>query len=302
GRERIVVDEPRALVSSVLLVFVVRFELGHLQQEPVVVRVVEYRQSPRMEQRINGLFQRELGLIERRGLERHLGEQLEDRLRKEHHLLLLDDHGDELVTGTGLQVEGPHPRLAERIRGDPIHGSDLHDGYPRSFPRRRRPPSAAASHGATAGSPNRSSPPVSFASTTRRWLPSITTTETDAVSMTIRWKSSSGVPSRWASTMRTMSPCVATATRPCGCLRAIRSTATTARASASTKPSPPGNRNREGSAWTTRHSLVRRTCASVRPVHDPVSISIRAGASETRSRLTAASGSTVWVHRSSGLE
>src|SRR5439155_8183710 len=37
-RERIVVDEPRALVSSVLLVFVVRFELGHLQQEPVIVR------------------------------------------------------------------------------------------------------------------------------------------------------------------------------------------------------------------------------------------------------------------------
>src|SRR5439155_23055612 len=271
-------------------------------QEPVAVGVIADRQPAGMEQGIDGLFQRELGLIERRGLERHLGEQLEDRLRKEHHLLLLDDHGDELVTGTGLQVEGPHPRLAERIRGDPIHGSELHDGYPRSFPRRRRPPSAAASHGATAASPNRSSPPVSFASTTRRWLPSITTTETDAVSATIRWKSSSGVPSRCASTMRTISPCVATATRPRECLRAMRSTAATARASASTKPSPPGNRNRDGSVWTTRQSLVRRTCGSVRPVHAPVFISIRSGASEARSRLAAASGSTVCVQRSSGLE
>ena len=136
-------------------------------QEPIAVRVIADRQPARVEQGIDGFFQRELGLIERPRLERHLGEQLEDGLRQEHYLLLLDDHGDELVAGAGLQVEGPHPRLADRIRGDPIHGSELHDGYPRSFPRRRRPPSAVASQGATAGSPNRSSPPVSFASTTR---------------------------------------------------------------------------------------------------------------------------------------
>src|SRR5439155_24263635 len=190
---------------------------------------------------IDWLLGHEVGVGQRACLERHVREELEHGLREQEDLLLLDDHGDQVPARSDLEVERALTRLADGVGRDPIDGPQLHPSYPRSFGARRRPPpSFEASHGGTGCAPNRSSPPVSFTSTTRRFARCITTTDTDAVSTTIRWKSSRGVPSRCASTMRTMSPCVAIATRPRGCRRAIVSTAATARRLASTNPSPPG--------------------------------------------------------------
>ena len=71
---------------------------------------------------------------------------------------------------------------------------------------------------------------------------------------------------------------------------------------ASGNDSPWGNRNADGVSCSTRHAFVRRTWASGRPVHVPASISISAGRRSSGSRRAAASGSTVWTQRSSGLE
>ena len=119
-----------------------------------------------------------------------VGQQLEDRGREQLDLLLLDDDRDHLVARARLQVEGALAGLADRVGGDAVHGAEIHAAYPRRFRRDDVFAGVAAGFAAAArgGGAKRSSPPVSFTRRTRGIPPPRWITETDAVSIDVRWK------------------------------------------------------------------------------------------------------------------
>ena len=136
------------------------------------------------------------------------------RSRGSYDLLLLDDHGDQLVAGTGLEVEGPHPRLADarpaviRSTGPSSMRPILPPSSGRRPPGRRLRGAAARRTAEAAGvvhHQDRAAAPVDRDHGDRRRV------HDDPLEVVQRH------PRRCASTMRTMSPWEATATRPRGC-------------------------------------------------------------------------------------
>ena len=192
------------------------------------------------------------------------------------------------IVAASLQVEGPLAGLADGAGGDAVDGAEIHASYPRRFPprarvaRRRALPTPGCRHPARTG---RSSP-VSFTSRTRGPPPSIVTTETDAVSTTIRWNASSGCAGEVGEqdaedvAVRRDDDPPAAVTSGDRAQLGDRPVAAPRRSSRRR----PGTGRRRGRRCTSLHAFVRRSLESGRPVHEPACISIRPSRSVIVSR------------------
>ena len=209
----------------------------------------------------------------------------------------------QLLAGPGLQVERAHPGLADRVGGDAVDLPQVHAGYPRTFvPRRSRP---AASHGGVgAGAePRRARPCRSPAARADAGHPA-RTTETPAVSITIRWNASRGA----AGEVRDRDPDDV----------AVRRDHDGAAAMPTGDPFDRRRRRAPGRRGTPRRRRETRTrsgiAAPCRHAFAPSHLAERAArpragvhlderlvGARTSSRRASASGSTVCTQRSSGL-
>ena len=265
-------------VFVLVLVLDLGLELRDLEQEAVLVRVVADRELAGAEERLDRVLE-----LRRRSRPAPVSTGRSARSLQHQTAPAARPAPSPTTTvtrsppGRRLQVERPHPRLADRVGRDHVDGAEVHGGYPRTFVRepslpgglpRRRGRRAEAieaagvvheQHAAPGGRRRRPPRP------TRRRSRSV---GTHRAACRRNGRARSGRCRR----------AVATATRPRRCRRAIRSTSATARACASTNASPAGEaerRRRLLDGLSTASSAA--AAGGCLPVHEPASISIRSG-------------------------